>query len=198
MAENSKTPAVSETAADIAQTPTVPGKKGRATPSRKQAEAKNIRPLVGGTNSKDPEARKAAKAALAAERARSREGMLAGEEKYLGIRDRGPQKKLARDVVDAERFTVGELLVPTMVLVLAVSWIQVTLVQVILIFGMWGLMGGIIFDGLRLGRKVNKAVAAKFGANRVEKGLTWYAAVRASQMRVMRLPKPQVARGVKL
>ena len=39
--------------------------KGRATPSRKQQEAANVRPLVGNKN---PEARKADKARLREER----------------------------------------------------------------------------------------------------------------------------------
>ena len=64
--------------------------------------------LVGGTT---PEARKASKQRQTEERQRARAGVLAGEEKYLTVRDRGPQRRLARDLVDS-RFTVGELMVP--------------------------------------------------------------------------------------
>jgi hypothetical protein len=37
-------------------------------------------------------------------------------------------------------------------------------------------------------------VQNKFGAGKAEK-VRWYAAMRALQLRVMRLPKPQVKRG---
>ena len=43
--------------------------------------------------------------------------------------------------------------------------------------------------------RVKQAARKKFGADRVEKGLGWYAAMRIIQMRFMRLPKPQVKRG---
>ena len=42
--------------------------------------------------------------------------------------------------------------------------------------------------------RVKQAARKKFGAERVEKGLGWYAAMRSIQMRFLRLPKPQVAR----
>ena len=52
-------------------------------------------------------------------------------------------------------------------------------------------IGGMILLGMRVKRKA----AAKFGKERLERGLGWYAAMRALQMRFMRLPKPQVKRG---
>jgi len=38
-------------------------------------------------------------------------------------------------------------------------------------------------------------LAAKFGADKVERGLVWYGATRSMQIRRVRLPKPQVKRG---
>lgn len=58
------------------------------------------------------------------------------------------------------------------------------------------LMGVMMVDGLLLGRKVSKLVDAKFPENtetRWKLGL--YAASRASQMRRLRTPRPQVGRG---
>ena len=51
-------------------------------------------------------------------------------------------------------------------------------------------------DAFVLGRKVNKLVDAKF-LNNTESGwrLGFYAASRASQLRRMRAPRPQVKRG---
>ena len=44
-----------------------------------------------------------------------------------------------------------------------------------------------------LGRTVTKKLQAKFGE--VEKGVKWYAGVRAFQFRPIRVPKPRVTRG---
>ena len=42
---------------------------------------------------------------------------------------------------------------------------------------------------------MTRKIGDKFGKTKVERGLKWYAAMRALQLRVMRLPKPQVKRG---
>ena len=60
------------------------------------------------------------KAKARAERTRVREAMLSGEEKYLPARDRGPERRYLRDAVDT-RWNIGEILLPAMILVLAVS-----------------------------------------------------------------------------
>jgi hypothetical protein len=167
--------------------------KGKATPSRKEREAANRKTIM---SDRSPEARKAEKAKLAAERARVRAGMNAGEEKYLSSRDRGPQRRMVRDIVDS-RFTIGEAMVPLMVVVLLLSTYKSTELQLILSLVMWALMMAIAIDAFIIGKNAQKKVAEKFGADKVEKGLRWYAAVRSTQLRAMRLPKPQVGRGVK-
>jgi len=80
--------------------------KGHATPSRKEQEAARKRPLVANDRA---ERRRREREAANAERERARVGMANGEQKYLPIRDRGPQRKYIRDYVDA-RWSVGELL----------------------------------------------------------------------------------------
>ena len=45
--------------------------------------------------------------------------------------------------------------------------------------------------------RAKAGVKERFGADRMEKGLGWYAAMRTIQMRFLRLPKPQVKRGRK-
>lgn len=168
-----------------------PTGKGKATPSRKQQEAANRRPLVGD---KSKEGRAAQKERLAQERRIAREGMMRGEDRYLPIKDRGPQKRLARDIVDA-RFTAGELVMPAMLVFLATSLIDNLLVQSICLVLMWGLFVVVIVDAYVIGRKVKKVVGAKHGEASLERGLAMYAGMRSIQMRPMRLPKPQVKRG---
>ena len=173
--------------------------KGRPTPARKQQELLRKKPVVGN---KGPEAKRAAKKVLNAERAKAREGLANGEDRYLTSRDRGPQRRLARDVVDS-RFTVGELVLPMLFLVIIVSSIrpddpQLDLtIQLGTLVAMWGLFVLIGIDGYIIGKQALKVVESKY-PGKGEKGLRWYAAMRSIQMRGMRLPKPQVKRGTKI
>lgn len=170
---------------------TNPNGKGRPTPTRKEREAARKKPLIGD---RSKEAKKAARAQLAAKRAEAREGMLNGDERYLTVRDRGPQKKLARDIVDS-RFTVGELLLPTVFLAVILNTVNNYAVNLAAILIMWSIMGGMIVDAFLLSRKVNKRLVSKYGEANVERGIKMYVALRSMQMRPMRLPKPQVKRG---
>jgi hypothetical protein len=168
--------------------------KGRATPSRKKQEAANHRPLVGN---KSPEARKADKARIREERLKARTGMAAGEEKYLGVRDRGPQRKFVRNYVDS-KFTLGELVMPTLLLVILISAIDSYIVQLATLLTMWVLFLAVAINAWFIGRGAVKALEEKYGASKVERGIKWYAGMRTIQMRPMRLPKPQVKRGTKV
>jgi hypothetical protein len=168
--------------------------KGRATPSRKEREAANVRPLVGN---KSPEAKKLQKAQVRQDRLKAREGMASGDEKYLGVRDRGPQRKFVRNYVDS-KFSLGELVMPTLLLVILISAIDSYIVQLTTLLVMWTLFIGVGINGWLLGRGAVRALQEKYGPGKVESGLKWYAAMRSIQMRLMRLPKPQVKRGTKI
>ncbi|MGN6272973.1 MAG: DUF3043 domain-containing protein [Protaetiibacter sp.] len=172
------------------ETESAPMGKGRATPTRKEREAARKRPLVPDDRRA---AAKASKAELAARRDRARIGMERGEEKYLPVRDRGPQKRFVRDWVDA-RWSVGEVLLPLMVLVILTYFIPNEFIAIYALAAVWAVILLVVIDCLILGRTLRKKLAAKFGADKVEK-VTWYAAMRAVQLRALRLPKPQVKRG---
>lgn len=164
--------------------------KGRPTPTRKEREAANLRPLVSNDRK---EARRQARTQMHGERERARVGMANGEEKYLPLRDRGPQKRFVRDYVDA-RFSVGELLVPAMFVVIILTLLPQPEVQVFGLFALWGFFLIAAIDAILLGLRLRRKVAEKFGETRAEK-VRWYAAMRSLQLRIMRLPKPQVKRG---
>lgn len=173
---------------DAPKTPAVG--KGRATPTRAEREAANRRPLVANTK----EARAAAKADLQARRDRARIGMENGEDKYLPARDKGPQRRWVRDYVDAG-WHISEWLMAAMLVVIVLNLTPIPAVQLYAMVGLWGYMLLAIGDMVLLSFRVKRKIDAKFGAERREKGLGWYAAMRALQMRFMRLPKPQVKRG---
>ena len=167
-----------------------PEGKGRPTPTRKEREAANLRPIVG---QKTPEARKAEKARILEERAKARAGMLSGDERFLGPRDKGPQRRMARDIVDGRKFTVGEILIPALFIVIITNSVQNTIVEVVGILTLWTILFAIVIDSTLIMRKVKREVEKRHG--KLERGVGWYAASRGFQMRPMRLPKPQVKRG---
>jgi hypothetical protein len=165
--------------------------KGHATPTRKEREAANQRPLVSGDRRVG---NKVARAKMAEARDRARIGMANGEEKYLQARDKGPQRRYIRDYIDA-RFSVGEIMIPILFIIIILSFIDSAVFQLASVFALWGFFLIAVADCLVVGFAVNRKLTAKFGGDRLQRGNRWYAAMRAMQMRVMRLPKPQVKRG---
>ncbi len=165
--------------------------KGRPTPTRKEREAANLRPLV---NNDRRAASKESRAKLAVEREKARIGMAAGEEKYLPMRDRGAQRRWIRDYVDA-RFSVGEVLIPVMLITIVLTVVNNEMAGIIGIGVLWLFFFIAVIDSIFLGFIVMRRLAKQFGPENVQRGTRWYAAMRALQMRVMRLPKPQVKRG---
>lgn len=166
--------------------------KGRPTPSRKDAEAANQRPLVAGRG--DKVAQKAQRDRQRDSRERSRVGMMQGDERYLTPRDKGPQRRYTRDFVDA-RTTIGEFLIPMMGVVLVLTFLPNRTVQLLSVFIIWGFLFVAVIDVIILGLQLKKRLGQKFGEDQVQPGYRWYAAMRGLQMRVLRMPKPQVKRG---
>jgi hypothetical protein len=167
--------------------------KGRPTPSRKQQEAARKRPLV-------PADRKAAskqdRAAARAQRDREYEAMKNGDERYLPVRDKGPERRWIRDYVDA-RHSVGEWFLPVSVLgIVAVlfSGQNVYIYLGVLIALYLGVIVSVV-DAVILGRRLKRGLEAKFGASRLPRGYRMYGITRAFQLRRLRLPKPMVTRG---
>ncbi len=179
--------------------------KGHATPSRKEREAANKRPLVAPRSVKKAKMTREEKNKRAADRMIARQGFEAGDERYLPARDKGAQRKFVRDFVDA-RYTVGEFMIPLMFAVIIATFLpqysatdgsQIGL-QMTVIIAMYGFFLIAVFDALIMGRKLLKVMVVKFGDTRIEKGHRWYAATRAFQFRPLRVPKPQVVRGQKV
>jgi hypothetical protein len=183
-----KTPTPAEPTYEL-NTDSVSG-KGRPTPTRKEKEAARKQPLVSSDRAA---ARKQARTQMQLQRERARIGMAAGEEKYLPIRDRGVQKRFVRDYVDA-RFSIGELLIPLMFALILLTFVPQPEIQSIGLLALWGFFLVSVLDVVILGFVLRRKLAAKFGADRVEK-VRLYAATRALQFRMLRLPKPQVKRG---
>lgn len=164
--------------------------KGRPTPTRAEREAARKRPLVANTK----EAKARARAELRERQDRARMGMANGEERFLPARDKGPQRRFARDYTDAG-WHLGEFLMPAMVVVIIATFIPLEIFQYWSFVALWMFIFFVVGDMIILSRNVKRKAAAKFGKEKLGKGLGWYAAMRSVQMRFMRLPKAQVKRG---
>ena len=101
-----------------------------------------------------------------------------------------------RDFVDGG-WHLGEVVMPAMVLVILATFVPNTFVQYWSFVGLWIFILFVVGDMVITSIRVKQAAKEKFGADKVEKGLGWYGAMRIVQMRFMRLPKPQVKRGHK-
>jgi hypothetical protein len=157
------------------------------------AEARARRKSLAGPKLSREE-RRANSAVRRAEMADRREHMMAGDERYLLTRDQGPVRRFVRDLVDARRNVLG-LFMPSALMLLFIMF-AVPQLQLYISPAMLVLMGAMLLDGIILGRKVSRRVDEKFPddtESRWKLGL--YAASRASQMRRMRAPRPQVKHG---
>jgi hypothetical protein len=192
VAKNSAAPASSDAPSDgtVLNGAAVSTGKGRATPTRAEREAARKRPLVPDTK----EAKARARADLAAQREKARVGMAAGDPRYLPARDQGPQRKFVRDFVDGG-WHLGEAIMPAMIVVILATFVPLPAVQYWSFVALWIFILFVVGDMIVTSTMVKRAVKAKFGADKMEKGLGWYAAMRTVQMRFLRLPKPQVKRG---
>jgi Flp pilus assembly protein TadB len=182
-------PAESTAAVEDAEEPAQPAGKGRPTPKR--AEARKARRNVTPKNRKEAAALQREKGRE--ERRLARQALLTGDERHLPPRDAGPERRLARDVVDS-RFTVGQVFFALIFVAFAVSLVQNAVVRnVANIAALLGLTSMVV-DSARAGRRAKLAVIAKFGDGEA-RGISSYAFMRAFLPRRFRRPPPKVKRG---
>jgi len=168
-----------------------PGAKNRPTPKRRDQEAARKQPLVVTD-------RKRAKQTDRAKRqesyARQRQAMITGDETHLPARDKGPVRRYIRDYVDA-RWSLGEFMLPVMVLVLALSFVRQSWAMLVVFTIVYGLIFLAVIDSWFMWRRVKKRLAEKFGADKIVRGTAMYAVMRAFQLRRTRMPRAVVGRG---
>jgi hypothetical protein len=184
--------------------------KGRPTPKRSQAEANRYRSVTGSTTSGrgpstaatggrklTPEEKTKARAQSRTERDRQMQAMRRGEEWALSPRDRGAVKQLARDYVDAHRrpseFYMYALILLVIGLVAGKSHSAISSdMQIVLI----GIIVVIVGDALLLRRSISKLAAERLPGESA-RGITFYAVMRALQLRRFRTPAPRLKPGDK-
>jgi hypothetical protein len=183
----------SETAT-VDATPSKEGGKGRATPSRKEAEAARMARV------RTPRSRKEQSAASRNARYESsqkmREAMKTGDERYLPARDKGVVRRFTRDYVDS-KFTLAELILPLLVVTMLLGWSGNNSLAWFANAFMTLMLLGVVANLVWLRYGLHRQVKRRFPES-PRSGLTYYAVVRAVQLRFLRMPKPQVRIGQEL
>ena len=192
--------------ADAAGKAHTPG-KGRPTPKRREAEGRRRGPVPPPPrttrealrrNRGSKEERKELAAKRREMRVRQRERMMAGDEKMLPARERGPVKAYVRDLIDSRRNLLGLFMPLALIVVfamfapsLALRYYATLLCLVILV--------AMVLEAVFNGRKFAKLARVKFPKEQIS-GLSigWYTFSRSSQIRKLRIPKPRVTPGDKI
>jgi hypothetical protein len=192
------TPEVTEEVPDASSRPKsyTPSKKelGQATPKRTTTGRRISEAAPANRREQVKQMRERQRV----ERAEASAGMKAGDERYLLARDRGPERALARDVVDSRR-TVGTWFFGGALIVLIGSTVTVPVIQYAS-NALWLLLAiGVIIDSVLIARKIKRLVKERFPKTDVRLGsLQIYGVMRALTFRRMRVPKPRVELGAKL
>ncbi len=182
--------------------PTASGKKGRPTPTRKQAQARNNRPLVPADRK---EAKRRANQARNARFRAEQEALITGDEQHLPARDKGRVRRFVRDWVDA-RWSFGEFVMPLillsllllMVLTLFADRLGLQTASALLIGStilMYGSFAVVILEAVIVWRKIRKHLAERYPGDEIPRATWYYCFSRMLFLRRWRSPRPQVARG---
>ena len=164
--------------------------KGRPTPKRSEAERRR-RPFNAPGDRK--EANRQYRERQRQERIRRQQGMQRGEQWALPPRDRGPVKALARDYVDSRR-RLSEFYMYGLVVLLVMLFVRNALVQSIVPLLVLVAVLIMLVEGIFIGRRV-RALAEKRLPGESTQGVRLYAAMRALQIRRLRMPKPRIKPG---
>ncbi|MET7421035.1 DUF3043 domain-containing protein [Dactylosporangium sp. NPDC005555] len=169
---------------------------GKTTPKRVVAGRRVAEPPAANRR----EAAKKMRERQRAERLEAREGMANGEERFLLPRDRGPERRLVRDIVDSRR-TIGTFFFGTTFLVMLVGFNRDLNPSIYLaanaLFGVMAVATAI--DSFLISRTIKRLVKERYPSSTEKLGrLYFYAIMRAISFRFIRNPKPQVKVGAKI
>ncbi len=167
---------------------------GAATPKRKQ---------IGRAAEPPPTNRREALKRMRQQqrdaRAEQRAGMLAGDERHLPPRDKGPERALVRDIVDSRRNIATFFLPGALVVIFGSSRAMPAAVQLgANLF--WILLAiGVVVDSFLLTRRIKRTITQKFPkSTQAPRSYYFYAIMRSLSIRRLRMPKPRVKVGTKV
>jgi hypothetical protein len=182
--ETAEAPGAAEAARPKSYTPA----KGKETPKRPGAArqpAGNAKPL---TKEESRERKRQLRQEAAAEY--RREG---------GPRDRGEEKRLARNVVDSRRTAGTYFFGGALIVLIGSNGAMPDLVRTVAT-SLWGvLLLAVVVDAVLIARKIKRLVRERYPKSEVKLGsLYFYAITRSLTFRRMRVPHPAVKLGEKV
>jgi hypothetical protein len=164
--------------------------KGKPTPKRSEAERRR-RPVNAPGDRK--EANRQYRDRNRQDRARRQQALAKGEQWALPARDRGAVKGLTRDYVDSRR-RVSEFYMYGLVVLLALLFVRNTFVQSLVPLLVLAAVLIMLVEGFFIGRRARTLAEERLPGESTH-GVRLYAAMRALQIRQLRMPKPRIKPG---
>jgi hypothetical protein len=175
----------------VARSSAVTAAKGRPTPKRSEAERRRRQPYTAPRDRK--EAGRVSRDRQRDDRNRRMDALRRGEQWALPPRDRGPVKALARDFVDSKR-RLSEYYMYGLLVLIVIVWIKVRIVQSLVPVLVIVAVLIMLVEGVFIGRRA-KSLAMERLPGEDTRGVALYAAMRALQIRRLRVPKPRISAG---
>jgi hypothetical protein len=169
--------------------------KGRPTPKRSEAESRRRQPYAAPTDKKA--ASQQSRGRDRADRQRRMAAMKRGEEWALPRKDQGPVRGLARDYVDSRRTLSEYYLYGVVVLLFALFIPAFHKNSLIVDYIVLAILAVLLTEAFFIGRKVTRLAEQRYPGQST-RGIRFYAAMRGTQMRRLRMPAPRVKRGDKI
>ncbi|MCZ2828375.1 DUF3043 domain-containing protein [Modestobacter sp. VKM Ac-2986] len=171
--------------------------KGRPTPKRNEAQGRRTGPVPPPPTTRKEAYRRQREQQLAG-RGSAREAAARGDDSALTPRDRGPERRLVRDIVDARR-NLGSFFLVIAALLLVSLVVPSQSLQVYSSLLLYAFFLVLIVDSIVLGRKIKAKVTERFpNTTQKHRSLMFYGISRATMVRRWRYPKPQVALGAEV
>ena len=182
--------------------PSVAGARTRAyTPSKRELGVTTPKRKAGGRVVEAPPANRREALTRSREkqreaRAEARAGMMAGKEEFLMARDKGPERRLVRNIVDSRRNAASYFLPGALIVVFGSNGTMPSSVKLAANMFFVVLAVSVIVDSLILTRKVRKLITERFPkSTTAPRSHYWYAIMRSLNFRKLRMPAPQVKLG---
>ncbi|RBY85508.1 DUF3043 domain-containing protein [Blastococcus sp. TF02A-30] len=181
-----------ELSAELART----SGKGRPTPKRSEAQGRRPGPPPPPPTTRK-EAYRRMRDQQAARRSEARLGAARGDDSYLPARDRGPVRKLVRDVVDSRR-NIGSWFLVVALVALVGTFAGDPMITAYATTVLMGYLLLLVVDSVVLSRKIKKALTRFPAGTEKTRGAVWYGISRSTMVRRWRFPKPEVELGAQV
>ena len=165
--------------------------KAGPTPKRSEAEASRRGPYQAPADRKA--AARQSRERERSDRSKRTEALQRGEQWALPRKDRGPVRALARDVVDSRR-GLSEYYLIAVIPIFVLIFLPYTSLKLAADALVVAILAVVALEGYMVGRKVQQLANQRYPGQNA-RGVRLYAAMRGTQMRRLRIPKPRVQPG---